>query len=198
MEPRGGLETGLEIPSDRMGETGGCRGDAARAGRPSRWSTAVAKETVVDAHWEFYQAFMPTMRHLHQEYGPLYLGIVAQFGPESENGWTLLVGSRTLARDAANGVEIVARSLSELAPPEVARTIRRIGIIHESDPVFLAIAKVIRQPLGGPNELVRVNLLGLHIERAGVFASVQDVSKLHSEYSKRQRPTSKRRRPPRR
>jgi hypothetical protein len=147
----------------------------------------VAKEKVVSSLTDFYEAFRQAIVELHHEHGPLYLAMVVQFGPEPEDEWTFLVGSRALARDALNGATIVAKKLSARVPPEVTRKVRRIGIIRETDPLFSAIARSISVDVGGLCQIESSTFDGIHVERGALFASRRQADGKRARTPKQQR-----------
>jgi len=147
----------------------------------------VADEKMVTQLTEYYRAFMPAIRDLDREHGPLYLAMILQFEPEPEDEWTLLIGSRSLAEDPGAGTTIVAHKLSESVAPSVTRKVRRIGIIHETDPFYHAIARAIHQPIGGMAEFVQCSFDGVHVERGALFTAVSDVNQLYARRPKQRR-----------
>ncbi len=152
----------------------------------------MAETKVVDPERSFYESFLPAVRALNKEHGPLYLAVVIQFAEDAEDEWTLLVGSRELYRNRGAGAEAVVQALAVHVPdPMTQKRIRRIGIIGEDDQIFKELAAAIGKRLNGIASIQRTKFSGLEVPKAGIFVATRDISGPEGR-NRPKTPTSKR------
>lgn len=155
----------------------------------------MAETKMVDLELPFYQSFLPAIRALDQQHGPLYLAVVVQFEEDAEDEWTFLIGSRELDRSRTKGAEVVAQALADHAPETATKRIRRFGIISQDDPVFKAFTSAMPKRLNGVASFRRCNLFGLEVARAGVLIAMKTATPgKHGKSIKAAKKTGRRRR----
>lgn len=149
----------------------------------------MAQETMVDdATRRFYDAVGQLVLQLDKEHGPLYLAMVVQFKDRPSDDWILLLGSRRLADSRAQSMNDVAAALGAKLQPEYARKIRRIGIVEQTDPVFLSIAQTYGRGLSEKAFTIEhCSFDGIDVARAALFVSRIDPGPRHKKPVKRGR-----------
>lgn len=149
----------------------------------------MAEETMVDdATQRFYDAVGQLVLQLDKEHGPLYLAMVVQFKERPSDEWILLLGSRSLADRRPQSTQEVAKKLGSQLEPQYARSIRRIGIVEQTDPVFLSITRAVGRGLGEKAyTFEHCSFDGIDVARAALFVSRIDAGPRHKKPVKRGR-----------